>query len=115
MTANVTYYSDRLHPLVYRGIPSKETPILTVENYVKWYSLHLVQLDGSVVVVQFPEWGPGGRSGFMDHVPDPIACQKLAADNDWVWDENSLDMIWGRWRREAEMVPEYDPDTGKVG
>jgi len=114
MPVYLTYYSDRMHPLVYMGVAPRESPTLTVENYIKWYSLHLVHLDGSVDVVNFPEWGPSGRGGFVDHVPDPVACQKLAADNGWVWDENSLDMIWGRWRREVELAPEYDPDTGKV-
>jgi len=107
------YLSERGHTLVYWSPPS-EVPVLTVENYVKWYGLYLVHPDGRVEWLAFPEWGPDGRSGFVDHVPNPVACQQLAAKRGWVWDENSLDMIWGRWRREVEGVPEYDPDTGKL-
>jgi len=100
-------------PLVYTQPPS-DVPVLTVENYVKWYTLFLVHPTGRVEQIPFPEESPVG-SAYCDHVPNPLACQKLAADNGWVWDENSLDMIWGRWRREAELDPEYDPETGAVG
>jgi len=107
------YLSNRGHPLVH-CTPPIAIPVLTVENYVKWYTLHVVHPDGRVQEVDFPTESPAG-SAFMDHVPNPVACQKLAADKGWLWDENSLDMIWGRWRREVELAPEYHPDTGKVG
>lgn len=107
------YLSERGHTLVYWTPPSSK-PVLTVENYVKWYALHLVHPNGVVKTIPFPDTSPEG-SPFVDHVPNPVACQRLAAEKGWVWDENSLDMIWGRWRREVEECPEYDPDTRKVG
>ena len=108
------YLSDRGQPLVYVGSP-QDLPVLTVENYVKWYTLHVVHPGGRVKAVNFPQASPpGGGSAFVDHAPNPLACQQLAAKRGWVWDENSLDMIWGRWRREVEEVAEFDPDTGRL-
>ena len=43
------YLSERGHTLVYWSPPS-EVPVLTVENYVKWYGLYLVHPDGRVGV-----------------------------------------------------------------
>lgn len=42
-----TYLSDRQIPLVYNERP-QDKPVLTVENYCKWYNLYLVMPNGEV-------------------------------------------------------------------
>lgn len=97
-----TYVSERGHPLVYAGEPS-DRPVLTVENYCKWYNLYAVDTDGTVIAVE-TDRTPGFESSWRDHVPHPAACEAFAKTNGWEWDENSLDMIYGRYAREVADV-----------
>lgn len=91
-----TYLSARNIPLVF--IEAKSTfPILTVENYCKWYDVYLVQPDGKVEVVRDPEFAVNAWS---DHVPRIKECLELADRLGAIWCENSLDMIVGRYQRE---------------
>jgi len=48
------YFSNRNLPLIYYGEPS-EKPVITVENYLKWYDLYLVLPTGSVERISFGE------------------------------------------------------------
>jgi hypothetical protein len=102
MDENRVYMSERGHPLVYHGSPGK-VPILTVENYLKWYSLYLVNPDGSVEPVDFPE------DGYCDHVPYPAAVEEMAADRGWVGCYESLEMIVGRY-----VLEFLDRDVSKM-
>ena len=101
-----TYFSPRGMPLVFHSIlETGDTPVLTVENYCKWYQLFVVDVDGSVTPVDFPDGvvdARAGESAFCDHVPAPVACQRMAVRLGCLWDEDSLDMISGRWAREVE-------------
>ncbi len=93
----------------YRGIPlvrqeHSSAPILTVENYCKWYALWLITPDDHVSQVPFPE------DGYCDHVPFPAAVQKLADRNGWLVDDQSMEMMVGRYMLEVrdEEVEDLD-------
>jgi hypothetical protein len=102
-----TYYSDRRHPLVFCGV-SEEFPVVTVENYVKWYEPWLVLPDGSVRKVTFEKMESHAvaldTSAMGDHVFNPAVIERMALENGWLVDETSMDMIVGRWVREHQGV-----------
>jgi hypothetical protein len=99
-----TYISPYGNPLVYTGEPG-ERPILTCENYCKWYALFAVLPDGTIDRVDFPgqddrfpdsEITPG-VSGFCDHVPNPDEVLRMAEKLGWDVDTQAHEMIVGRW------------------
>lgn len=95
------YLSDRKLPLVFTGV-AELRPVLTVENYCKWYTLWLVGTDGSVTEVEFPD-PPGFQDSYChDHVPNPEAVALFANQQDYDVDDQSMEMIIGRWEREAK-------------
>lgn len=98
----IRYVSPRDLPLVFQDEPG-DRPILTVENYVKWYTLYVVHPDGRVREADMTE-EDGFRSAWRDHVPHPAACHAYARLKGWEWDENSLDMVYGRYAREVTEV-----------
>jgi hypothetical protein len=112
-----TYESERGIPLVYNGPPPLVTPILTVESYCKWYSLYAVHPDGQVrpaphesyVALEVSPLATVTHT-WSDHVPYPPALQAIAEHLGMEWDENSLDMIHGRYYREhTDLLDEDDP------
>lgn len=100
-------------------------PVLTVTLDSKWYCLYLVhQLQAAAVFapfevseVEFPEVGPAydrkyaekfkdWTSGYVDHVPSPLAVMKMAREKGWAIDELAMELIVGRW--EMEVGHHYD-------
>lgn len=94
--------SRRGLPLLFQGTPS-EGSVLTAENYCKWYGLYLVHSSGVIEDVGFPadEDAPD-ESAYCDHVPNPRAVVRMAERLGAYLDENTLDMIVGRWFREVK-------------
>lgn len=107
------YYSDRQIPLVYYGDPPRE-PILTVENYMKWYDIHVVRPDGGVSVVDHDLIA----EAWCDHNFKPWICHQLAHELGYEWHDESLEMVIGRYVTECEEIPWYctsqEPDVGYV-
>jgi len=101
------YYSNRGLPLVFceKEIPV-DTGVVTVENYLKWYTLQVVLKDGTVEELNFPEMEdkPEGEQCFVDHVPNPRAVEKMAHRLGLYIDPQSLDMMIGRWFFEVEDI-----------
>lgn len=101
------YYSERHIPLVYVDQPG-DKPIVTVENYMKWYNLYEILPSGAVRCANFHDddtWnhevdGPI----WSDHVPNPKAVEQFAAYYNYILDENALDMIRGRWDEQRDIV-----------
>jgi hypothetical protein len=92
--------SDRNIPLVYQFNKSISEPVLTVENYPKWYNLYLVNPDRSVIKVEFDalqDFTPKNESSYEDHVPNPHAVTKYAVKLGYDLDEQSYEMMVGRW------------------
>jgi hypothetical protein len=96
--------SDHGHPLVYQGEPWT-SPIITVENYLKWYTLYLIMPDGEIRPFLYtglilpPESSKFGSLGstFIDHVPNPAAVVYTAEKNKMFVDPLSFEAIVGRW------------------
>jgi hypothetical protein len=92
--------SERNIPLVYQFSEDISEPVLTVENYTKWYNLYLVTHDRSVNIVEFDvlqEFVPRNASPYRDHVPNPIAVKGYADKHNYHLDEQSLEVMVGRW------------------
>lgn len=98
--------SDK-HPLVFSGFLSELTPpTVTVELYVKWYSLFVIQkmLYDEVIIEEVPfpddEFCGTGESPYCDHVPNPAVVARWAASKGYVIDDAAMEMMIGRWERE---------------
>ncbi len=85
--------------LLYKGNPA--IPTITVENYCKWYRLYVVYPDGRVEEIDFPEPRELKEAHCSDHVPNPKAVAMYAAEVGYAVHDESMEMIIGRWEREA--------------
>ena len=88
-----TYLSDRGIPLLHnttmrRGADS----VLTVENHSKWYSLFIVNADGSVTKVPHD-----GTISWTNHAPNPSDVLEYASMNSYEIDHLALEIITGRY------------------
>lgn len=113
-----TYFSDRNIPLVYVG-PLLDTPIITVENYCKWYSLFAVMPDGKVRKIT-PEEIEEATDDFsnawhIDHNFHPLLLNKLAEMFKGEVCSQSLEMVAGRWVMEQMGDPFKFIDPEKYG
>lgn len=88
--------SPRDLPLVLSQ-PDPMGPLLTVENYCKWYDIYIVFPDGRIEKVPYDLFWLGPGTGWNDHVPNPKACQAVAKELNAEWDGCSLEMIVGRY------------------
>ena len=97
------YMSHRAIPLVYMEDPLDDFDVLTVENYQKWYGLHLVQPSGKIIEIPFPMDAIDceGDIPFYDHVPNPRVVERFAKRMKHVVDDQALEMISGRWLAEV--------------
>lgn len=85
------YYSPRGEQLVFIGEPM-DVPVITVENYTKWYTLFTIQPDGKVEPLIIDGW--------IDHNPIPVEVYKYAQQANMFVDEQSMEMIIGRFVQE---------------
>ncbi len=108
-----TFWSKRGIMLTYHlrdgGLP-QDRPVLTVENYCKWYYLHLVHPDGHVTEVGYDEveqhTAESEGSAYVDHVPNPAGVERLCEARCWVLHEQSHEMMIGRWQLEVrDLLP----------
>lgn len=93
--------SHRDIPLVLQEAPSPN-PLLTVENYCKWYDVFIVFPDGRVEIVDYNLFWDGPGTGWHDHVPNPKACLGVAAKLNVEWHGESFEMIVGRYMLEVQ-------------
>ena len=105
------FVSDRGIPLA--GQPKAMT--LTVELYVKWYSLFIIKPSGEVEAVGFMELEKGFQNAaFVDHVPNPAAVEAYAQMMGYEIDELAWDLIVGRWQSEVvdtDRASSWGPDV----
>ena len=100
------YFSPRGIPLIYCG-PPQQKPVLTCENYMKWYDLFLVMPDGSVtalphkVSLDIVEKS-NGYGLLCDHCVYPGLIPMVADLAGASVDGNSFDMIVGRWENDIK-------------
>lgn len=104
------YYSDRGMPLLYMGAPL-EVPVLTLENYTKWYRIFMVMPDGSVTDIsdQVNEaLSKYSDAQIRDHSYHPRLLYRLAEMNKGCVDERAIEVAAGRWIIEATEDTSYN-------
>jgi len=98
-----TYLSERGIPLVFiEKLGHAHPGILTVENYLKWYSLYIVKGDGSVTKVEYD-----GTINMGDHVVNPSDLEAYAERHGYDICGQSMDMIVGRY---VTVIAGNDPE-----
>lgn len=101
------WFSERGIPLVYCGPAPKDVPVLTVENYCKWYTLYLIKPNG-IVEAYYPnkklEKECYEKFGFYngDHNYQPSAVQYIADKEEFILHEEAIEMIIGRYEMEIK-------------
>ena len=97
--------SPRNIPLV---ITIETRPLITVEYYMKWYSLFCVGRIGDADVIEglvqfdaLEEYALSNESAFVDHVPNPRVVERYAEALCIEIDPMALELIWGRWMIEV--------------
>jgi hypothetical protein len=106
------HFSERGHALVWAKTPL-DIPILTVENYLKWYELYLIQPDGSITTIPFEELEPYEKDDgpvMGDHVFNPRVVQRMAHAQDYHLDTQAFEMLIGRWELEYKNKSEYQQE-----
>lgn len=100
------YLSERGHSLLYVDQPV-DLPVLTLENYTKWYEgLYLVMPDGAVekiavevvelVMDKYPD------ALWVDHLYHPRLLNRLADHLGALLDERAHEVAIGRWMLESD-------------
>lgn len=108
------YYSERGLPLM--ATQTSDKPILCVENYCKWYDLHLLHPNGQVTAVTSEITVVGFDHGWrVDHNFHPKLLGFLAHQNDWIVCSQSEELVAGRWSIEiAETISGWMEDYDGV-
>jgi hypothetical protein len=101
--------STRNLPLLLSS-PATTIPIITVENYIKWYDLYVVHPNGTVhTIAEVPAYANAakqieqafvartGKSAQGDHIWHPGYVQMLATNLGFLVDEIALETLIGRW------------------
>lgn len=98
--------SKRNIPLIYQR--NSTVPIITVENYEKWYDIYIVFPDGEVQTIPMEILediiAASKIHVFGDHIYHPIVLHKIAeiycAEVDYV----SENCVTGRWISEYKQI-----------
>ncbi len=82
-----------------------DKPIITLENYTKWYNIYVIKTDGTVDKVQ-PEIIEEAHKlnkyyGIIDHLYHPNILNKVAELLDAEVDERASEVAAGRWHYES--------------
>lgn len=111
---NRTYLSNRGIPLLYVGKPC-DIPIVTLENYTKWYEVYLVMPDGSVQVAEgtLALLDKFEDAHWVDHHYHPRFLYRLAQVLNGTVDERAVEVAAGRWmieRLQDDAYKFHDPE-----
>lgn len=107
------YLSDRgkmlVHQQAYEG-----TPIVTVENYEKWYSLFLIQPDGTVEKIpsQILLDAMTINRWWIDHSFHPSLLLAVAKHYGGEVPDTTLEMVAGRWVLEQGLLEDINYGYG---
>lgn len=98
------YYSDRSNPLIATQV--LDVPIVTLENYEKWYCIYLLHPDGTVTkvplqIIEKVNNNPK-RALWVDHRYHPELLLRIAKEIGGVADLVTLEIAAGRWVMEAD-------------
>lgn len=101
------YVSYRNLPLLAQEPDKGGRPIITMENYCKWYGVQLLHPDGTVESIDHDdvlskiERKVGGCL-MGDHNFHPTLLVALGKEMNWAVDPLSLEMVTHRWAVEIE-------------
>jgi hypothetical protein len=105
---NQVYFSDRNIPLVYFG-PLLDHPIITVQNYWKWYNIYVIMPDGVIRRITDQEIYKATdgytNAWYIDHYFHPRLLTELAKMLNGKVCPQSLEMAAGRWVMEQVEDP----------
>lgn len=93
--------SDRNIPLICQDT-DMTVPVITVENYIKWYDIYVIQPGGIVfalpwdIINQITQDHPN-ETWTGDHVFRPLLLEKIAEKLGGVVDPVSMEVVIGRW------------------
>jgi hypothetical protein len=96
------HYTDRDLALIYIGTPSHK-PILTLENYCKWYRFYALMPDGTVRKVESSEYYDDldyNGTIWYDHVPNPEVYELIANHLNMFQHSETHEMIIGRYYKD---------------
>lgn len=98
------YLSERGFPLLYIGEPLS-VPVITLENYTKWYSIYRIEPDGTVNKIP-PEvidevMARHEDAFYVDHNPHPRLLFRLSVMLGADLDERAEEVATGRWIQEV--------------
>lgn len=110
-TACRLYMSDRDIPLIYVDSPL-DVPIITLENYIKWYSVFVILPSGEVqkVPVQKIEEANESGSWVADHCFHPKLLYRLAKMYGGSVDSQAVEIAIGRWIEEINGHSDFGPE-----
>ena len=90
--------SKRGIPLFFAtGSQNCEIPVVTVENYCKWYDLYLVFPSGMVAIIEYDNLEEFVDTPYIDHTPNPLAVMCLAGENGFVVDKDAWQAMVDQW------------------
>lgn len=99
------FRSDRGFPLMYQEVST--TPVITLENYDKWYNIFVIQPDGTVEIVNpglIDELNDGTL--WVDHTFHPKLLLLIAKHYGGQVPPTTLEIAAGRWVMEDR--PNFD-------
>lgn len=103
MRFKARFQSERGVPLVTQQTHDTK-PMLTVENYDKWYDLYIITVDGYVEKTEVieNELTSKARSllfdGWSDHAFNPNHFKELAEEMNFNYDTATIESVERRWQ-----------------
>jgi hypothetical protein len=87
-------------------------PILTLENYTKWYEIYVITPDGHVEKVDsdvvLAVLGEYNDAQISDHVFHPRLLYRVAQELGGEVEERAVEVAAGRWSIEVQNTEEFD-------
>lgn len=91
-----TYITDRGFPLLWMG--KSDEPVVTLENYEKWYSVYVVFPDNTIEKVDAGLLGELSDGEFwFDHYFHPELLRRVAKYYKGFADNMAIEAATGRW------------------
>lgn len=103
-------YSSRGLPLISSDIsPGKKTrPILTVEDYCKWYDCYIIDTNGSVSRLYDYNSDIHSELYWIDHAPTPLSIIEACLKYNLVIDRTTYSAIYHRFMEDCEECVSAD-------
>lgn len=101
------FLTERNEPLITTEVQDK--PVITLENYTKWYDIYQLMPCGKVIKVPVMEILKVEKTMANNHIPfrvdhvwHPSILPLLAKQMDCYYDEQAHEVLVGRWVMEVK-------------